>query len=72
MKVQKELTIDGKIVNHIGSVKQFLFYQVEEDNQDASAEIFLVTKDTVIGKISLEADCGQNQGYISSIDIEEI
>lgn len=78
MEISKNITIDGKIVELYGTMKEMSIYkEVLEGQKDKDAILYFVRnnkkkEDIVIGKISIYTDCGQNEGYISTLDIKDI
>jgi hypothetical protein len=69
MKVEKVLAIEGNRVSEVYQNKNIIVYQTSE-GYDYSATLYFVNKsnDEVMFKQRIDADCGQNVGYISSIN----
>lgn len=69
MKVEKVLAIEGNHVSEVYQNRNIIVYQTSEGH-DYSATLYFVNKsnDEVMFKQHIDADCGQNVGYISSVN----
>lgn len=68
MKIEKVITIAGKIVEKLGQIRDIEIFS----EKDSSGSIYLVIDNEVIGNISVYVDCAGNNGYISDVDVNEI
>lgn len=68
MQVEKVLAIEGNHVSEVYQNRNIIIYQTSEEHE-YSATLYFVnkSKDEVMFKQHVEADCGQNIGYISSV-----
>lgn len=69
MKVEKVLSIEGNLVVEVFQNKNITVYEFHSPHEE-SYTLYFVNKsnDEVMFKQHIEADCGQNFGYISNID----
>lgn len=68
MKVENSYSIDGNIVEKVFSNKSISVYRFDRD--DAEAVLYFCNNQNgdVIFVQKIQADCGQNTAFISSID----
>ncbi len=66
-ELKSEFVIDGKIVEKDDSISQLTIYKLDMDLMDA-IKFYFVNSQTnkVVKTLIVTADCGQDQGYISS------
>jgi hypothetical protein len=67
MKIETKVVIDGKPCTCVFSKGTFKVFCVDSLEQDIET-LYFVNNETVIFEQVIRADCGQNTGYISSID----
>ena len=69
MKVEKVLSIEGNLVVEVFQNKNITVYEFHSTHEE-SYTLYFVNKsnDEVMFKQHIEADCGQNFGYVSNID----
>jgi hypothetical protein len=67
MKIETKVVISGKPCTQVFSKGEFKVFSVDLDDS-AYEHIYFVKGDTVLFEQLITADCGQNVGYISSID----
>ena len=74
MKVEKNITIDGRIVNEVFKKDCQTVYQAEYMLDDSDVTLFFVDNRTgdVIFKLVVDASYSQGLGYISSVEFDEI
>ena len=71
MKIEKKVVIDGKPCTQIFQKGDNFVFQTDND-EIRFVTLFFVKGETVLFKQEISADCGQNEGYISSIDFEGV
>ena len=71
MKLEREFMIDSDVVEFTTKIGDIFVYSCVEDGSSIITYYF-VKKDTVIQKLYIEADCGQNEGYISNIYFSDV
>lgn len=69
MKVEKVLSIEGNLVAEVFQNKNITVYEFHSTHEE-SYTLYFVNKgnDEVMFKQHIVADCGQNVGFVSSID----
>lgn len=70
MKIEKHFVIGGVAVERY-SEKHFLgceMYTPIENKEDTGITLYFVKNGNVLGSMRVEADCGQNIGYISDVE----
>ena len=74
MKVEKNITIDGRIVNKVFKKDCQTVYQAEMMLDDSDVTLFFVDNRTgdVIFKLVVDASYNQGLGFISSVEFEEV
>lgn len=71
MELQKNFTIQGKVVHHVGRVgKSVDVYTPEDDDLDIT--FFFVQDGKVTHTLDVEAEMGQGTGFISGYEIKEV
>ena len=69
MKIETKVVIDGKPCTQVFSKGSFKVFCVDSLEAKTDIEIlYFVNNETVIFEQVIMSDCGQNMGYISSID----
>lgn len=71
MKVESKYMIEGKVVEKIYSFCGFDVYQHKVNNQDGEVILFFTKEEYVMSQLLIEADCGQNCGYISNLEFRK-
>jgi len=67
MKIETKTVIDGKPCTKVFSKGQISVFSVDCDETDTET-VYFVNGETVLFRQVITADCGQNTGYISSVD----
>ena len=68
MKIKTEMTIDGKAVELMGELPRYKIWKLKSDD-DREVQLYFVDNEVVVGTMLIDADCGQNMGYISGIEL---
>ncbi len=69
LELVKEFMIGGNVVERETSFSGIDVYRVKS-NCDDEAIIYFVKGDKVVQSLKVEADCGQNMGYISGLEFK--
>lgn len=70
MKVETKFTIGGNVVEECFKCNDLTVYSYEIDM--TCHILYFVKNGNVLFKQTIQADCGQNTGYIDSIDFETV
>ena len=72
MKVNRGITIDGVVVEQIGSIAGSIEVYSNGCGEDQVTLYFLNKNDEVMTTIDIETDMGQGQGFVSDIKVEKL
>ncbi len=77
MKVESKLTIEGNSVIELCRIKKgsfdLKFYELESESENSEYKtVFIVLNNEVLKTIFIEADCGQNTGFISEFTFKDV
>ena len=69
--LESKFMIDGNVVEHETNIGTMSVYSTNSEDASVIKFYFVGKDDNVICSLQVDADCGQNQGYICSHDWEK-